>query len=97
MCVFWIHIERQQAQSINISKHPLRPTSINININYTYINLNIKCSIPPHIDTYMHIHMHASGLLISLWEPANSLFVCDKYVMPTGKRLHAGYVQKHAI
>ena len=25
---------------------------------------------------------------------ANSLFVCDKYVTPTGKRLHAGYVQK---
>jgi hypothetical protein len=35
-----------------------------------------------------------SGLLISLWEPANSLFVRDKYVTPTGKRLHAGYVQK---
>ena len=26
---------REQAQSINISKHPLRPTSINININTT--------------------------------------------------------------
>jgi len=37
---------------------------------------------------------HVSGLLISLWEPANSLFVRDKYVTPTGKRLHAGYVQK---
>jgi len=40
------------------------------------------------------ILMHVSGLLISLWEPANSLFVRDKYVTPKGKRLHAGYVQK---
>ena len=38
--------------------------------------------------------IHLSGLLISLWEPANSLFVRDKYVTPTGKWLHAGYVQK---
>ena len=37
---------------------------------------------------------HVSGLFISLWEPANSLFVRDKYVTPTGKRLHAGYIQK---
>jgi len=37
--------------------------------------------------------IHVSGLLISLWEPANSLFVPDKYVTPTEKRLHAGYVQ----
>ena len=44
--------------------------------------------------TYMHIPKHVSGLLISLWEPANSLFICDKYVPPTGKWLHAGYVQK---
>ena len=45
----------------------------------------------------MHIYvypLHVFGLLISLWEPANSLFVRDKYVTPTGKRLHAGYVQK---
>ena len=42
----------------------------------------------------MRIPKHVSGLLISLWEPANSLFVRDKYVTPTGKRLHAGYVQK---
>ena len=35
-----------------------------------------------------------SGLLISLWEPANMLFVRDKYITPTGKWLHAGYVQK---
>jgi len=34
ICVcFRIHIERQQTQSINIAKHHLRPTSINININ----------------------------------------------------------------
>jgi len=32
---FGIHIKRQQAQSKNISKHPLRPTSININKNTT--------------------------------------------------------------
>jgi len=52
---FGIHIERQQAQSINRSKHPLRPTSINININTTIhtLILNIKCFIPPHIDTCM--------------------------------------------
>ena len=42
----------------------------------------------------MRVPKHVSGLLISLWEPANSLFVRDKYVTPTGKRLHAGYVQK---
>ena len=38
--------------------------------------------------------MHVSELLISLCDPANSLFIRDKYVTPTGKRLHAGYVQK---
>jgi len=37
----------------------------------------------------VRIPKHVSGLFISLWEPANSLFVT-----PTGKRLHAGYVQK---
>ena len=42
----------------------------------------------------MPIPKHLSSLLISLWEPANSLFVRDKYVTPTGKRLHAGYAQK---
>ena len=54
----------------------------------------MKCCIPPHIDKCERIPKHVSGLLISLWEPANSLFVRDKYVTPTGKRLHAGYVQK---
>ncbi|KAK2144102.1 hypothetical protein LSH36_785g02025 [Paralvinella palmiformis] len=42
----------------------------------------------------MRIPKHVSGLLISLWEPANSLFVRDKYVTLTGKWLYAGYVQK---
>ena len=42
----------------------------------------------------MHIPMHVPSLLISRWELANSIFVRDKYVTPTGKRLHAGYVQK---
>ena len=51
--------------------------------------------MPPHIDTYRHIAMHLSGLFISLWISANSLFVCDKYLTPTGKRLNAGYVEKH--
>jgi len=33
-CVcFRVHIKRQQAQSSNISKHPSRPTSINLNTN----------------------------------------------------------------
>jgi hypothetical protein len=32
MCVcFRVHSKRQQAQSINISKHPSKPTSINLN------------------------------------------------------------------
>ena len=40
MCVrvrvcFMIRIKRQQAQSINISKHPSRLTSINLNTNTT--------------------------------------------------------------
>ena len=35
-----------------------------------------------------------SGELHCLWGPANLLFVRDKYVTPTGKWLHAGYVQK---
>ena len=37
-------------------------------------------------------------LLINLWDPANSLFVLNIYVMPIEKRLNAGYVrkQKHA-
>jgi len=38
--------------------------------------------------------MHMSGLLISLWDPANQLFIPDKYVMPTRKRLHVSYIQK---
>ena len=42
----------------------------------------------------MRIPKHVSCLLISLWEPAYSLYVGDKYVTPTGKRLHAGYVHK---
>ena len=37
--------------------------------------------------------MHVAGLLISLWGTANSLFVREKYVTPTGKRLQVGYVQ----
>ena len=41
--------------------------------NYAYINLNIKCSTPPHIDTYIGRTIHVSGLLISLSGPANSL------------------------
>ena len=45
--------------------------------NYTYINLKIKCSIPPHINRCVRIPKYVSGLLISLWEPANSLFVRD--------------------
>ena len=51
----------------------------------------MKCSITPHIYRYVRIPKHVSGLLISLWEPDNSLCVRDKYVTPTGKRLHAGY------
>ena len=50
--------------------------------------------MPPHVDRCMHMPKHVSGLLISLWEPANSLFERVKYVTPTGKRLHAGYVEK---
>jgi hypothetical protein len=42
----------------------------------------------------MRIPMHASGLLNSLWARAKWLFICDKHVTPTGKRLHAGYVHK---
>jgi len=45
----------------------------------------------------MCIPKHVSGLLISLWEPANSLFVSNKYVRPTGKELHAGYLQKAEV
>ncbi|KAK2153621.1 hypothetical protein LSH36_291g06001 [Paralvinella palmiformis] len=48
----------------------------------------------PAVCKGVRIPKHVSGLLISLWESANSLFVRDKYVTPTGKRLHAGYVQK---
>jgi len=33
--VCWVQIKRQQAQSINISKHPSRLTSINLNTNTT--------------------------------------------------------------
>ena len=94
-CSYDVHIERQHAQSINISKHPSRPTSTyKYKYKYTYINLNTKCSTLPHIDTYMRIPKHVSGLLISLWRSANSLFVRDKYATPTGKRLYASYVQK---
>jgi len=42
----------------------------------------------------MRIPKHVSGLLISLWGPANSLFVHYKYVTPTGNRLYSRYVEK---
>jgi len=42
----------------------------------------------------VRILKHVSGLLNRLWKPANSLFVRDKYVKPTGNQLHAGYAQK---
>jgi len=42
----------------------------------------------------MRIPMHVFGLLISLRDPANSLFVRDKYITLAEKRLHAGDVQK---
>ena len=84
-----VHIKRQQAHSINISKHPSRPTSI------TLSNLKIKCSIPPHIDRCVRIPKHVCLVYSSACgEAANSLFVHDKYVTNTGTRLHAGYVQK---
>ena len=35
-----------------------------------------------------------SGLFISLGTPANLVFVCGKCVMPTGKQLYVGYVDK---
>ena len=35
--------------------------------------------------------MHICGLIISLWGPANSLYLRDKCVMQTGNRLQAGY------
>ena len=38
--------------------------------------------------------MHVSAILICLQGQTNPLFVRDKYVTPTGKRLHAGYLQK---
>ena len=49
-----------------------------------------------YISTYPYNHrpIHVSGLLISLCDAANWLFLGDKYVTPTGKRLHVGYVQK---
>ena len=89
VCVcFRVHSKRQQAQSINISKHPSKPTCINLNTTiHTYIK--IKCSIPPHIDRCVHIPKHVSGLLISLWEPANSLFVRDNMSRPQ----ESGYMQ----
>jgi len=58
------------------------------------MELNIECSTPLHIDTYRRTPIHVYGLLISLWGPANSLYISDKCGMPTGKRLHVGYVQK---
>jgi len=85
VCVFSDTYREAPAQNINNSSFD---TSTSIN---TYINLNIK---PPYIYTYVRIHIHVSGLLISLWGPANSPFVRDKYVRPTGKRLHADCVQK---
>jgi len=42
----------------------------------------------------VHSKRQQAQSINSLWEPAISLFVRDKYVTPTGKRLHAGYVQK---
>jgi len=35
-----------------------------------------------------------TGLLISLWGQANSLFITDKYHTLTGRRIRAGYVVK---
>ena len=50
--------------------------------------------MPPYIYTYIRRPIHVSGLLINLSGPTNSLFVCDKYVTSTRKRLNAGYLQK---
>ena len=53
-------------------------------------------SLKVHVDLQcISMYYHRDhGLLISLWEPANSIFVRDKYVTSTGKRLYAGYAQR---
>ena len=71
---FWYRTHRhRESTSFDIYLHKSK-----YKYNYTYINIQLKCSIPPHIDICMRIPMHVSGLLISLWEPANSLFLRDK-------------------
>jgi hypothetical protein len=81
-----------QTQNINISKHPFRP----IPPKNQYINTIIhQCKYKMFYTIYLYICIliHVSGPLISLWWRANPLFVPHKYVTPTGKQLHADYVQ----
>ena len=61
---------------------------------YRYIYIYIYIYICVCVCVCVCRSIHVSGLLISLWGLAKSLFVRDKYVTPAGKRLHAGYVQK---
>ena len=42
--------------------------------------------------THTHIYIYIYGLLISLWDPGNPLFLCDKCVTPTGKQWYVAYV-----
>jgi len=51
------------------------------------------CSTPPHSYTYIRRPIHVSGVLISLWvQLIRFLYVTN--MSHTGKRLHAGYIQK---
>ena len=75
--------------------HPLKPIPPLI---FTYFNLYIvqfnhtKECRPQHI--YTNVNLYMSGSLINLWDPANPLFLRNKYVTPTGKKLYIGYIQK---
>ena len=50
-----------------------------------------------HISTYLYIYAFTYACFWATHQPvehANSHFVSAKCVMPTGKWLHAGYVEK---
>ena len=87
VCVYFrIHIERHWSRTsttLNILWY-LYLQKYKSKYNNTYINLNIAFT-HFHILMQLYIYLYVSGLLGSLWGPANSLFMCGKY--PVTRRL----------
>ena len=69
---FRIHIERHWRRTTTTTSFD---TSTSINLNKLYIQSKQNISASPYIKTYIRIPIHVTGLLISMWGPANSFFL----------------------